>query len=476
MSQSIPNVVPVILCGGSGTRLWPLSRESHPKQFVEMDNGHSLFRDTLRRALSASAAERPIIVCNEAYRFYVAAELFHEKLDADILLEPAARNTAPAVALAALSLKERGGDPLMCVLPSDHAIADTEAFCEALARAATLASQGLIVTFGIAPTGPEIGFGYLEQGDPLGRQGFAVARFVEKPDLSTAKAMLSQGGFWWNSGMFVMRASTYLTELEKLAPQIHMACSMSWKGRKQDGVFWRPDEDTFLTCPDDSMDYAVMERTSLAAMTTLSTAWSDLGSWEAFWQEGTKDEAGNVCVGDVFSRENRGCYFNARHRLLAAVGCEDLVVVESQDALLVAPRKRTQEVKQIVARLREEGRREYREHPLVHRPWGSYETLALGPRFQVKRIIVKPGAELSLQMHHHRAEHWVVVSGTAEVTNGKDVDIFTENQSTYIPVGSLHRLKNPGVIPLVLIEIQSGAYLGEDDIVRYEDVYGRQEG
>ena len=471
MQQSSP-IVPVILCGGSGTRLWPLSRQNYPKQFVDMGKGSSLFAATLRRVLALPDVARPLVVCNEAHRFYVAAELAQACVEADILLEPAARNTAPAVALAALAAQERGADPLLCVLPSDHAIADTSGFASSLSRAAGLAAQGRIVTFGVAPAGPETGYGYIRQGEAL-EGGFAVSRFVEKPDLSTARAMLAEGGYWWNSGMFVLRASVFLAELERLAPEIAAACRAAWQGRSRDSAFLRPEPTAFLACPADSIDYAVMERTPLAAMTALESPWSDLGSWEALYQEGEKDNEGNVRVGDVICQESEGCYLHAGHRLVATVGLRDLVVVECRDAVLVAPRERVQEVKQVVERLRAEARPEHSEHPLVRRPWGSYETLALGPRFQVKRIVVNPGAELSLQMHHHRAEHWVVVSGTAEVTNGESVQLLGENQSTYIPLGVTHRLKNPGLIPLVLVEIQSGAYLGEDDIVRFEDAYGR---
>lgn len=469
------HIAPVILCGGSGTRLWPLSREGHPKQFIDMGNGRSLFRDTLRRAIAAPRTTRPLIVCNEAYRFYVAAELLQESAEADILLEPAGRNTAPALALAAFALTARGDDPLLCVMPSDHAVGDAGLFYTALQRAAVLAEQGRIVAFGVLPTTPETGFGYLEQGEPLGQEGFSVIRFVEKPSLEKAAAMLARGGYYWNSGMFLLRASTYLAELERLSPTIFTACRNAWEGHQQDGAFYRPEVAAFLASPSDSVDYAVMEHTNLVAMIPLETSWSDLGSWEAFYQEGQKDEEGNVRQGDIIAVDTKDCYLSARHRLLAAVDLHDMLVVETQDAVLVASRKHAQDVKRIVGRLRLEERREYREHPLVQRPWGSYETLALDTRFQVKRIIVNPGAELSLQMHHHRAEHWVVVSGTAEVTNGDEVRLFTEDQSTYIPVGGRHRLKNPGVIPLVLIEIQSGSYLGEDDIIRFEDVYGRNE-
>ncbi|MTJ93309.1 MAG: mannose-1-phosphate guanylyltransferase/mannose-6-phosphate isomerase [Desulfovibrio sp.] len=500
----MPDIAPVILCGGSGTRLWPLSRETYPKQFVDLGDGKTLFKDTVSRACRLPGSMEPVVVCNEAHRFYVTAELYdcgiasglvvqnsvHEdnahSAQADgpsgtacryarILLEPAPRNTAPAIALAAFALRSGDADPLMLVLPSDHAIGSEAMFFEGVRRGAALAEQGHIVTFGIAPTGPETGFGYIEQGQELGDNCYRVARFVEKPDAQAAAAMLGKGGYLWNSGMFLLRTSVYLQELERFAPGIYTACKKAWQGRKKDYAFCRPDKDAFGACPADSMDYAVMEHTSLAAVVPLDMSWSDLGSWEAFYQVGQRDHCGNVSLGDVMTEDAQDCYLNASHRLVAAVGVTGLVVVETQDAVLVAPRDRVQDVKKIVSRLQHDQRPECRQHRLVYRPWGSYESLATGERFQVKRIVVNPGAELSLQMHHHRAEHWVVVSGTAEVANGDSVHFFTENQSTYIPVGARHRLKNPGVIPLVLIEIQSGAYLGEDDIVRFADVYGREE-
>lgn len=468
------NIAPVILCGGSGTRLWPLSREAYPKQFVDLGGGRTLFKDTIQRGLRMPRCMEPVIVCNEIHRFYVTADLYACGARGKILLEPAPRNTAAAIALAAFALNDGGTDPLMLVLPSDHAIGDEAVFHEGVSRATALAEKGAIVTFGITPTGPETGFGYIEQGEEQAPHGFRVARFVEKPDRETAAGMLAKGGFLWNSGMFLLRASVYIQELERYAPEIFAACRSAWQGRKEDGVFCRPDSGAFLSSPSNSIDYAVMEHTSLAAVTPLNTNWSDLGSWEAFYQDGERDDGGNVCSGDVMTEDVERCYLNANYRLVTAIGVRDLVIVETHDAVLVAPRERVQDVKKIVDRLQTCQRPECKQHPLVYRPWGSYETLVMDGRFQVKRIIVNPGAELSLQMHHHRAEHWVVVSGTANVTNGDEERLLTENQSTYISVGTRHRLKNPGVIPLVLIEIQSGAYLGEDDIVRFADVYGRE--
>ena len=467
------SITPVILCGGSGTRLWPLSREYYPKQFVTFGEKPTLFAQTLQRVAGLPSSELPVIICNETHRFFVQAALRSCQQKARILLEPATRNTAPAIALAALALTEEGQDPLMLVMPSDHLLDDDADFCRGVQAAAPLAAEGHIVTFGIKPTGPETGFGYIEQGRAIA-SGYEVRRFVEKPDRSTAEHMLAQGSFVWNSGIFLVRASVFLEELARHAPNMAASCRRAWQGRIVDAAFCRPDSDAFLATPADSIDYAIMEKTDRAVVMPLSLGWSDLGSWEALYQAGDKDGRGNVVFGDVLLENADGCYLNSRHRLLAALDVQDLVVVETQDAVLVASRDRVQDVKKIVGQLQQKQREECRQHTLVQRPWGSYESLAMGDRFQVKRIVVNPGAQLSLQMHHHRAEHWVVVSGTAEVTNGEETSLFTENQSTYIPVGTRHRLKNPGIIPLVLIEIQSGPYIGEDDIVRFADVYGRE--
>ncbi len=470
---------PVILCGGSGTRLWPLSREMHPKQFVDLGEGRTLFKDTVRRAAALPGAQAPIVVCNETHRFLVSASLFECSTGGQLILEPAPRNTAPAIALAALAALENrrtpAEDPLLLVLPSDHLLADQASFAKAVEDAVQMALQGHIVTFGISPTGPATGFGYVQQGKPIGSFGFEVARFVEKPSADKAQAMLDEGGYSWNSGMFLFSASVYMRELSRFAPGIAEACQRAWKARKADGSFIRPGAQDFTASPSDSIDYAVMEKTSLAAIRPLSTPWNDLGSWEAFYQTGDKDSDGNVAAGDVVGEDVHDCYLHSTHRLVAALGIHDLAIVETKDAVLVAPRERVQDVKKIVEKLHKAGRPESKLASVVDRPWGQYESLISGPRFQVKRIIVNPGAMLSLQMHYHRAEHWVVVQGTAEVTKGDSVKLFTENQSTYIPIGTMHRLRNPGTLPLVIIEIQSGAYLGEDDIVRVEDVYGRED-
>ena len=432
----------IVLCGGSGTRLWPLSRALYPKQFMDL-GGHTLFGDTVDRAAALPDSADPLVVCNEEHRFYVAAALQQKGVSGTILLEPKGRNTAPAIALAAFAALSGGGDPLLLVLPSDHVLKPQDVFAEAVARARACAESGRIVTFGITPDAPETGFGYIRRGGALPSGGYAVARFVEKPDLARAEAMLADGGYLWNSGMFLFRD------------------------------FIRPDADAFLSSPADSIDYAVMEKTDRAAVVPLTADWSDLGSWEAFYEAAPHDGDGNVRVGDVYAEGAENCYLHASNRMVAALGVSDLVVVETADSVLVADRARTQDVKKIVESLKKEGRGEAESHPLVYRPWGSYETLARGERFQVKRIIVKPGGQLSLQKHHHRAEHWVVVEGTAEITVGDKVLLYHEDQSTYIPLGTVHRLKNSGMIPLVIIEIQSGSYLGEDDIVRLEDSYGR---
>lgn len=464
---------PVILCGGSGTRLWPLSREMYPKQFVELGNGRTLFKDTLLRTVRIPDAVDPLIVCNEEHRFYVSASLLECSRQGLVLLEPEPRNTAPAIALAAFAVRDMDADGLMFVLPSDHLLQNEDTFIAAVQGACHLAEAGYIVTFGITPTSPETGFGYIQQGNLLSEGGFAVSRFVEKPDATKAVAMLKEGGYLWNSGMFLFAASAYLEELKTFSPDIYARCSEAWEARRKEGAFIYPERGAFLSSPSDSIDYAVMEHTSHAAVCPLSSEWNDLGSWEAFYKTGEKDSSGNVCVGDVVLDNVHNCYLHGTHRLIAALDVADMAIIETQDSILVAPRASVQHVKNIVAELKSAGRPEYRLHPLVYRPWGSYESLAVGSRFQVKRITVNPGAQLSLQMHYHRAEHWVVVSGTAEITNGDSVGLYTENQSTYIPLGTVHRLKNPGRVPLVIIEIQSGSYLGEDDIVRLEDVYGR---
>ncbi|UYB51720.1 mannose-1-phosphate guanylyltransferase/mannose-6-phosphate isomerase [Xanthomonas sp. AM6] len=463
-------VLPIILSGGSGTRLWPLSRETYPKQFLPLVGEHSMLQATWLRAAPV-AGQAPIVVANEEHRFIAAEQLQQLGVKpASILLEPKGRNTAPAIAVAALEATHDGADPLLLVLPSDHVILDENAFQAAVKVAAAAAEQGKLVTFGIRPTSPETGYGYIKASG--GDQVRPVERFVEKPDLATAQGYLSSGEYFWNSGMFLFRASRYLAELRKFQPAIAEACTQAWTAAKRDADFIRLDKDAFAASPSDSIDYAVMEKTADAVVVPLDAGWSDVGSWSALLEVSPQDARGNAHHGDVIEIDCSNTYAYGS-RLIAMVGLENVVVVETDDAVLVGHRDRIQEVKDIVAKIKSSGRSEATWHRKVYRPWGAYDSIDNGQRFQVKRITVKPGATLSLQMHHHRAEHWIVVSGTAEVTRGEEVLLLTENQSTYIPLGVTHRLRNPGKLPLELIEVQSGSYLGEDDIVRFEDTYGR---
>lgn len=468
---------PVIMAGGSGSRLWPLSRQLNPKQFLTLvDAEHSLLQATIKR-LEGLGAGLPLLICNEQHRFLAAEQLRLLGMDnANILLEPVGRNTAPAIALAAIQACESTDDPILLVLAADHLIQDVDAFHASLQTALPLAAKGKLVTFGIVPTHAETGYGYLEKGDSVGDGGFQVNRFVEKPDLETANRYLDSGDYFWNSGMFMFRASRYLQELEKFSPDILVACREALSKGEQDMHFTRVDHAAFAACPEDSIDYAVMEKTADAVMVPLDAGWSDIGSWSALWDVGVKNADGNVLKGDVICERTQGSYVHAEHRLVATVGVNNLVIVETKDAVLVTHKDQVQDVKKIVEQLKNDKRHEHANHREVYRPWGVYDSIDQGERYQVKRITVRPGAKLSVQMHHHRAEHWIVVSGAAKVTNGDKTYLVTENQSTFIPIGQVHALENPGVIPLELIEVQSGSYLGEDDIVRFEDRYGRIKG
>lgn len=468
-------LVPLILSGGSGTRLWPASRASLPKQFLDLTGHGTLFRETLARASGLPGVSAPIVVAGGDHRFLVAEQLRASGIDgAAILLEPVARNTAPAIALGALEALKRDHDALLLVLPADHLIGDTAAFYQAVQRATPLAEHGWLVTFGVHPDRPDTGFGYIRRGAPLDTDSFRVERFVEKPDADTARAYLADGGYDWNAGMFLFRASRYLEELDAHAPDMLAAARAAHATATHDLDFIRIDKDAFARAPSDSIDYAVMEKTRRAAVVPVACDWNDIGSWSALWLTATKDAAGNVLNGDAIAIDTHNSLLRSHDRhLVAALGVDDLIVVSTSDATLVARREATQDVKKIVDHLKAAGRSEHTLHRLVNRPWGSYDSLESGARFQVKRIVVKPGAALSLQKHRHRAEHWVVVSGTAEVTRDDKVFLLHENESTFIPQGSVHRLRNPGVQPIELIEVQSGSYLGEDDIVRLDDVYGR---
>ncbi|CAH2803096.1 MAG: Mannose-1-phosphate guanylyltransferase (EC / Mannose-6-phosphate isomerase (EC [uncultured Paraburkholderia sp.] len=470
-------IVPVILAGGSGTRLWPLSRALFPKQFLPLTGERTMLQETLNRLEGIAGIGSPLVVCHDDHRFIVAEQLRQRhSADATIILEPVSRNTAPAIAVSALQALKSGGDPLLLVLAADHVIRDIDLFREAVAAAAQVAEIGAMATFGIRPVTPETGYGYLRAVPGEQGQVMRLATFVEKPDLETAQAYLASGEYFWNSGMFLFRASVYLEELGKFAPDMLEACRASLDAAKDDLDFVRLDKEAFAESPEDSVDYAVMEKTDKAMIVSLDAGWSDVGSWSVLWDVAEKDDEGNVTKGDVIGFGNENCFLQSSGgRLVAAVGLDNLIVVDTDDAVLIASKKDVQNVKKIVEKLKADKRSEAVQHRLVYRPWGSYDSIDRGARYQVKRITVNPGAKLSVQMHHHRAEHWVVVSGTARVQNGEQETLLTENESVYIPVGNVHALENPGKIPLELIEVQSGAYLGEDDIVRFEDRYGRHE-
>jgi len=471
-------ICPVILSGGAGTRLWPLSRELYPKQLLPLASDLSLLQDTAKRVHREHGFTEPVVVCNEEHRFIIAEQLrqagVHPRA---IILEPAARNTAPAVAAAAAFLGKDDPDALMLILPSDHVIRDEPAFRRAVECAAAAARAGRLVTFGITPTQPETGYGYIKRGAALGdvAGAYAVERFVEKPDAKTAATYLAEGVWSWNSGMFLFQARLFLEELTALEPAIAEAVRKSVAAARQDLDFLRLDEAAFKASPGKSIDYAVMEKTKRAAVVPASLGWSDVGAWSALWDIGIRDGTGNVIGGDVIALDTKNSYLRTSDgTLLATIGLDNIVVVVTRDVVLAMAKDRAQDVKTIVEELKKRGRSEAVTHTVVHRPWGSYQTVDLGPRFQVKRIIVKVGAKISLQKHAKRAEHWVVVSGTARVTRDEDSIVLRENMSTYIPVGAVHRLENIGPEPLHLIEVQSGGYLGEDDIVRLEDSYGRK--
>ena len=473
---------PVILCGGAGSRLWPLSREQYPKQLLAFDGKDSLMQATARRidqgfAMADGKVLAPLVVSNEHYRFITAEQLRQAGVAAvALILEPAGRNTAPALTLAALTAINDGNDPILLVMPADHVITDIASFHAAVATGMAPAAAGTLVTFGVMPTRAETAYGYIRIGDRLGdADAHLIARFVEKPDQAHAEKYLADGGYLWNSGIFMMRASVWLQSIGVYHADIRAACEAAFADQQRDNDFLRVDAKAFLACPADSIDYAVMEKLppGVGIVVPLHTQWSDVGSWDALWQIADKDEDDNRLSGDVMAMDSRSTLAIAQSRLVACVGVEDLIVIETADAVLVAHKNSVQKVKDVVARLKREQRSECNAHRKTHRPWGSYDSVDNGPRFQVKRLLVNPGATLSLQMHHHRAEHWVVVRGTARVTCGDKIFLLGENESTYIPLGQTHRLENPGQIPLEIIEVQSGAYLGEDDIVRFEDNYGR---
>ncbi len=467
-------LVPVILSGGAGTRLWPLSREMYPKQLLALAGKLTMLQDTATRLAGIAGAQPPIVVCNEAHRFTVAEQLRALGMQPSaILLEPAGRNTAPAVALAALKAQTLDADATLIVAPADHVIRDAKVFQAAAETAAALAQDGKLVTFGIVAHAPETGYGYIRRGEGAG-PAYPVAQFIEKPPLDVATQFVASGDYYWNSGMFVFKAARYLAELAAFAPDILDASRAALAAAKSDLDFVRIDKTEFEKCRSESIDYAVMEKTRDAVVLPLDAGWSDVGSWSSLFDALPADEEGNVLQGDVMVHDTHDCYVHSTSRLVAAVGMDDHVIVETKDAILVAPKGRVQDVKDLVAAIKKSGRSESSWHREVFRPWGSYDSIDNGDRFQVKRLSVKPGGVLSLQMHHHRAEHWIVVQGTARITCNEKTFLLSENESTYIPIGATHRIENPGKVPLRIVEVQSGSYLGEDDIVRYEDNYGRQ--
>lgn len=467
-------VVPVIMAGGSGSRLWPISREYYPKQFHALTGESSLLQQTISR-ISNIPHHAPLFLCNENHRFLAAEQIREFAVDhSGIMLEPEGKNTAPAIALAAIHALSIEDDPTLLVLAADHVVGDAGAFEAAVAVAVQYAQEDKLVTFGVVPSKPETGYGYIQRGQAMGNGGgYRVAAFQEKPDLSVAESYLASGDFYWNSGMFVFKAKQYLSELAEYRPDILAACQKSLSNPSEDMDFIRVDKDSFSACPEDSIDYAVMERTENSIVVPLDADWNDVGAWSSLWDVQEKDASNNVAHGDVISVDTSGSYIFSEDKLVATVGVDNLVVVETKDAVLVADKSKSQEVKSIVNQLKHQGRNERTLHREVYRPWGKYDSIDFGGRYQVKRITVKPGEKLSIQMHHHRSEHWIVVSGTAKVTNGDEDIILTEDQSTYIPLGTVHALENPGKIPLEMIEVQTGSYLGEDDIVRFEDRYGR---
>ena len=480
--QNALRLRPVVLAGGSGTRLWPLSRKHYPKQLIDVIGHDSLLQSTVRRMAVLRDGRRAdaaaIVVCGEPHRFMTAQQLAASGIEAQIVVEPAGRNTAPALTLAAQLATAQGEDGILVVMPADHIIADTEAFGFAVAHAARFAEQGAIVTLGVPPTRADTGYGYIRIGAALGEVAHVIDSFVEKPAAELAQQYVASGEYWWNSGIFVVRASTWLATLERLQPEMHAACASAFAQGRQDGAYYHPDAAAFAAIPSDSIDYAVMEHLARTdgvqgVVVPLVAGWSDLGSWDAVWDAIDKDADGNAARGRVMYEGATSCYVHADGRLVACVGTTHLIVVETPDAVLVVDRSQVQGVKGLVERIARQQGSEAENHRKVQRPWGCYDSLDQGERFQVKHIVVHPGASLSLQLHHHRAEHWIVVCGTAEITNGDKVMILSENQSTYIPLGQTHRLANPGKVPLEIIEVQSGSYLGEDDIVRFEDTYGR---